>query len=185
MKVIFRFFLTFAMLGFSVTGTIARPVSQLQKKELVQLVHDMNEAVRRKDTSLVVDNMPEHLYKEMALRMHMTEMNLREDVKEAVQVQFDQLADNSYILDAAGIQYAETKDGTVYALIPTSIETDKNISEFMTLALYENTGWHLIYGGQKTVQNPVFLEIYPAFADVGMPVPRISRKLSVDEQFPG
>jgi len=63
-----------------------------------------------------------------------------------------------------------------YALFPTRVETAKGVSEFMTLVLYDDTKWHLIYGGQKTVQNPVFLEIYPAFASVGIPAVENSLK---------
>lgn len=177
MKMMFRIFFISAMLSaFTMGRARAHPVSELQKRELVQLVNDINSSARRRDTSLIVNNMPARLYRAMAERMHMTETALRESLRKSVQAQFEQIGENAYRLDAAGIQYAETKDGTPYALVPTRIETDSNIVEFMTLALYDNTKWHLVYGGQKTVQNPVFLEIYPAFANVSMPAPKVSRK---------
>lgn len=176
MKAIFRILLILPVLGLAVTGGLAHRVSDIQKRELVQLVGDLNRAAQRKDASLIVNNMPARLYKEMAIRMHTTEADLRENLKVAVHAQFSQLGDDGYRLDAAAIEYAETKDGTLYALVPTRVKTDKNITEFMTLALYDNTKWHLIYGGQKTIQNSVFLEIYPAFANMRMPAPRKRQK---------
>jgi len=108
MKMLFRGFFLLAMLGCIVTGVQAGQISQMQKKELVQLDNDMNEAARRRDTGVIVNNMPERLYREIAIRMHVTELDLRENLKEAVRVQFDELVDDSYMLDVAGIWYAET-----------------------------------------------------------------------------
>jgi len=176
LRMIFRSGILLVLLAFAGTQAWARPVSDIQKRELVQLVNDMNKAAQRKDASLMVNSMPARLYKEMALRMHTSEMQLRNSFKQAVKAQFARLSNSGYTLDASAIHYGETKDGTFYALVPTRVETGDSISAFMTLALYDNTKWHLIYGGQKTIQNPVFLEIYPAFAGVAMPVPDVSRK---------
>lgn len=140
------------------------------------MINDINKAAQRKDAALIVHNMPARLYKEMAVRMHVTEMELRANLKEAVRAQFDQFGEKGYVLEAADIRYCKADDGAFYALVPTRVETDKTVTEFMTLALYDNTKWHLIYGGQKTVQNPVFLEIYPAFANVSIPAPETNRK---------
>lgn len=165
------------MAVFALSGRVqADMVSDLQKKELVLLVNNINNAAERKDAALITAQMPERLYREMAARMHMSEQALRAGLQQSVAEQFAHLAVHGYWLDSGNIHYAAARGGIVYALVPTRVETDKIVTEFMTLAIYDNTKWHLIYGGQKTVQNPVFIEIYPYAADIAMPAAKITAK---------
>lgn len=173
MKAFARIFLTVILTGLGFGVAIAAQPSDNQKQELVQLVQKMNEATAKKDISLIVDNMPERLYNEMAIRMHAKVPELRESLRVQVQSQFDKIKTGGYALDDGAIQYSETKDGTFYAMVPTRVETDTNVMEYMTLALYDQDKWHLIYGGQKTMQNSIFQEIYPSFVNVMMPMPKV------------
>jgi len=151
-------------------------VSDLQKKELALLVTQINNAAARKDTAPIIAMMPERLYQEMARRLHLSEQALQADFRRSLNEQFAHLAGSGYRLDGHAIHYAATPDGRFYALVPTRVETDKAVMEFMTPAIYDNTKWHLIYGGQKTMQNPVFAEIYPYSADIVLPAVKIIAK---------
>ena len=154
----------------------ARQPSGLEQRELVLLVKNVTDAVAKKDFSVLVNTMPDRLYKEMAVRMHTTESALRGDLQKQVSAQFSMMIPNGYKLDGENIEYKETGDGTFYALIPTRIETPNEVVESTTLAIFDNTKWHIILGGQRTVQNPVFLEIYPSFQNVSVPVGKVTKK---------
>lgn len=154
----------------------ARPASELEKKELVLLVQNVDAAAQRRDASLIANTMPERLYREMAARMNVSAQTLRAQLQKSVEAQFSQMAAGGYQLDSKAIRYGEAKNGAFYALVPTRIETKNAIMAFMTLALYDNTKWHLIYGGQKTIQNPVFAEIYPDLAEIAVPAAKITAK---------
>lgn len=159
----------FMVLALTVNANARQP-SGLEQRELVLLVKNINDAVAKKDFSVLVNAMPERLYKEMAIKMYTTEAVLREDFKKQVTQQFGNVVENGYKLDGDKIEYKETSDGTFYALIPTRFETKESVVQSQTLAIFDNTKWHIVLGGQKTVQNPVFLEIYPSFQNVSVPV---------------
>jgi|GEM_PF-1882289 len=147
----------------------AYPADDMAKQELGLLVKSFNDAAARKDSSIIVNNMPERLYAEMAKRMNTSEQALRAALKQSVDRQLAAIPAGGYHLDDKNIQFREAKDGEPYALVPTEVKTAGGAMRFMTLAIMDNTQWHLIYGGQKTVQNPIFLEIYPYAADISMP----------------
>lgn len=120
--------------------------------------------------------MPERLYKEMARRLNTTEDALRDNFLQQLHRQFENLPSGSYCLDKENIEYLQTDNGTLYALIPTILEMKDRIIRYKTLAIFDKTQWYLIYGGQKTLQNPVFLEIYPDFIKVHLPMETIIKK---------
>ncbi|UXN02360.1 MULTISPECIES: hypothetical protein [unclassified Bartonella] len=159
----------FMLLALAINANARQP-SGLEQRELVLLVKNINDAVEKKDFSILVNSMPERLYKEMAIKMYTTEVVLREDFKKQITQQFSNVIEGGYQLDGDKIEYKETADGTFYALIPTRFETSQAVIESQTLAIFDNTKWHIVLGGQKTVQNPVFLEIYPSFQNVSVPV---------------
>lgn len=167
------------MTAFVVSGcglAVAGELNSIQKAELNGLVVEINNAAEKKDLSFIANNMPERLFKEMALRLNMNEAALKQNFLKQLESQFSNLPAGAYHLDADKIDYRQTSKGIPYALVPTKIETKETIAEYPTLAIIDNTKWHLIYGGQKTVQNPVFLEIYPDYQDVNIPQEKITHK---------
>jgi len=106
--------------------------------------------------------------------MQRTVEDLQNEFASSLQQQFDNDGMNHYRFDTDIISYHETKTGEFYALVPTRVTMQDNIHLFQTLAIYEN-GWYLIQGGQKAVQNPVFLEIYPFFAEIIIPPAQVTK----------
>lgn len=164
-------------------GVHAAPANAVQQRELVTLVTNFNKAVVDKDATLFVNNMPNRLIREMSLRMNATEASLRENLKNQIERQFSLSKDGVYKLDDQNIQFAETKDGQFYALIPTHIETKDHIVNSMTLSIYEDGKWHIIFGGMRAVKNPIFLEIYPSFQNINFPDEKVIEKKATDTKF--
>lgn len=156
--------------------SLASEPTETQKAELSRLIADANDAVKNGDFLSLSRYMPERLYQEMARRLNTTESDLRNKFLERLRVQFENLSAGAYHLDEANVDYLQTVRGAFYALIPTRLETKDRIIEYKTLAIFDKMQWYLIYGGQKTVQNPVFLEIYPDFNDVHLPKESIIKR---------
>ncbi|WP_208442037.1 hypothetical protein [Bartonella raoultii] len=156
--------------------SLASEPTETQKSELSRLIIDANNAVKNRDFTSISYDMPERLYQEMARRLNTTENDLRNSFFEQLRIQFENLPADAYHLDETNIHYLQTANGAFYALIPTRLETEDRIIEYNTLAIFDNMRWYLIYGGQKTVQNPVFLEIYPDFNNVNLPKETIIKK---------
>ncbi|WP_273759427.1 hypothetical protein [Bartonella sp. ML70XJBT.G] len=176
MKSIFYFILSL-FLFFSVgQQSLASEPTETQKAELLRLIVEANQAVKNEDFVSLSHYMPDRLYQEMARRLNTTESDLRNKFLERLRIQFENLPADAYHLDETNIDYLQAVHGTFYALIPTRLETKDRIIEYKTLAIFDKTQWYLIYGGQKTVQNPVFLEIYPDFNDVHLPKEIIIKK---------
>lgn len=148
----------------------------LQKTELSNLVADINNAVRDKNFAVIAAHTPDRLYKEVARRLGMAEVSLYNSLLEKLRDQFENIAAGAYHLDETKIDYLQTKNSTFYALIPTTLETKDRILQYKTLAIFDDSKWYLIYGGQKTVQNPVFLEIYPTLDGINLPKETIIKK---------
>ena len=176
MKFLTSLFFVLALFVSGIGVSNAAEPDSIQKAELDGLVAQINNAAQKKDLSFIANNMPERLFKEMALRLKTDEETLKKNFINQLESQFSNLPAGAYHLDTGKIEYRQTTNGIPYALIPTRVETKDAIIEYPTLAIIDNTKWHLIYGGQKTVQNPVFLEIYPDFQDVNIPQEKITRK---------
>ena len=176
MKFLTSLFFAFALFISGIGVSNAAEPDSIQKAELDGLIAQINNAAQKKDLSFIANNMPERLFKEMALRLKTDEETLKKNFINQLDSQFSNLPAGAYRLDTGKIEYRQTTNGVPYALIPTRVETKDAIIEYPTLAIIDNTKWHLIYGGQKTVQNPVFLEIYPDFQDVSIPQEKITRK---------
>ncbi|WP_455466761.1 hypothetical protein [Bartonella sp. B39] len=176
MKSIFCFLLgLFLFLSIS-KQSIALELPTIQKNKLSRLIIDVNNAVKNGNFVPISAYMPDRLYKEIARRLNTTEDKLRENFLKQLRVQFENLPTGAYRLDEANIDYLQTDNGTFYALIPTTLEMSDRIIQYKTLAIFDKTQWYLIYGGQKTVQNPIFLEIYPDFNEVHLPKETIIKR---------
>ncbi|MET3589426.1 hypothetical protein ABID23_000503 [Bartonella silvatica] len=176
MKSVFYFLLGLFLL-LSVGGrALASEATIEQKAELLNLVIDVNHAVKNGNFSVISHYMPDHLYKEIARRLDTTEDKLRHNFINQLHDKFKGLPAGSYHLDENNIEYFQTGNGTFYALIPTFLETKDRLIKYKTLAIFDKAQWYLIYGGQKTVQNPVFLEIYPDFSNVHLSREIITKK---------
>lgn len=160
----------------NITASYAAEPDTIQKAELNGLVDELNNAAQQKNMGMIANNMPDRLFKEMAVRLKTTEADLKKDLVKQLESQFSALPVGAYHLDASKIEYYQTDKGVAYALVPTRVETKDAVIEYQTLAIMDNTKWHLIYGGQKTIQNPVFQEIYPAFQNVSIPPAKVTRK---------
>ncbi|WP_336288307.1 MULTISPECIES: hypothetical protein [unclassified Bartonella] len=158
------------------TQSLAIEPTAIQKAELLNLIIDVNNAVKNKNFSSIFSYMPSRLYKEMARRLNTTENDLRNNFLKQLSVQFENLPAGAYSLGETNINYLQTDNGTFYALIPTTLETKDRIIQYKTLAIFDQTQWYLIYGGQKTIHNPVFLEIYSDFDKVHLPKETIINK---------
>ncbi|EJF80995.1 hypothetical protein [Bartonella doshiae] len=174
MKLVIYFVL--GLLLSVVQQSSASEPTRVQKTELSRLVVDVNNSVKNGDFAHISAYMPDRLYKEMAHRLNTTEDDLRKNLLEKLRIQFENLPADAYHLDETKIDYLQTNSGTFYALIPTKLETKDRIIQYKTLAIFDKMRWYLIYGGQKTVQNPVFLEIYPEFNEVHLPKEMIIKK---------
>jgi len=150
-------------------------VSDLQKQTLTQLITVMNNAVARRDAASIANNMPERIYHSMAAQMRTTEPALRSNMQKSVAAQLASLAPGAYKLESDNIDYKQGKNGALYALVPTRIDMGKQVMQFATLAVFDNS-WHIIYGGQKAAQNPIFAEIYPDLAEISVPPAKITAK---------
>lgn len=148
----------------------------IQQAELSSLVVDINDAVKNGNFAIISVHMPDRLYKEMARRLNKTEADLRNSFLEQLRAQFENSSVVSYHLDETKIDYKLIGKNTFYALIPTKLETRDRIVQYKTLAIFDNAKWYLIYGGQKTIQNPVFLEIYPDLNGINLPKETIFKK---------
>ena len=157
------FFLTSLSVA-NITASYAAEPDTIQKAELNGLVDELNNAAQQKNMGVIANNMPDRLYKEMAVRLKTTEADLKKDLVKQLESQFSALPVGAYHLDASKIEYHQTD------------ETKDAVIEYQTLAIMDNTKWHLIYGGQKTIQNPVFQEIYPAFQNISIPPAKVTRK---------
>ncbi|GAA4662997.1 hypothetical protein [Bartonella pachyuromydis] len=180
MKSVFYFILSLFLFLSVGQQSLASEPTETQKAELSRLVVDANDAVKKKDFASLSRYMPDRLYQEMARRLNTTESNLRNKFLKRLRIQFKDLPADAYHLDETNINYLQTANGTFYALIPTILEMEDRIIEYNTLAIFDKMQWYLIYGGQKTVQNPVFLEIYPDFNNVHLPEETIIKKCSSD-----
>ncbi|WP_254474294.1 hypothetical protein [Bartonella sp. B1098] len=176
MRSIFYFVLSLFFFSIVHQQSLASQPTALQKTELSGIVVDVNNAIKSGDFSLISHYMPERLYKEMARRLNTTEDALRGDFLKQLYKQFENLPSGAYCLDKENIEYLQTDNGTLYALIPTILEMKDRIIQYKTLAIFDETQWYLIYGGQKTLQNPVFLEIYPDFIKVHLSMETIIKK---------
>ncbi|WP_142416476.1 hypothetical protein [Bartonella massiliensis] len=176
MKSIFYFVLSLFFLLIVHQQSLASQATAVQKAELSRIVVDVNNAIKSGDFSLISDYMPERLYKEMARRLNTTEDALRADFLQQLHRQFENLPSGAYSLDQENIEYLQTDNGTLYALIPTVLEMKDRLIQYKTLAIFDKTQWYLVYGGQKTLQNPVFLEIYPDFIKVHLPMETTIKK---------
>ncbi|WP_455480329.1 hypothetical protein V3564_04065 [Bartonella sp. B12(2025)] len=156
--------------------SLASESEPIQKAELLRLIVDVNHAVKNKNYALISTYMPERLYKEMARRLNITEDNLRDSFIKQLRAQFKNLPLDAYHLDETNIDYLQTDNGIFYALIPTTLETKDRVIRYKTLAVFDKTQWYLIYGGQKAVQNPIFLEIYPDFNKIHLPKEIVIKK---------
>ncbi|WP_455475198.1 hypothetical protein [Bartonella sp. B17] len=176
MKSIFYFMLSLFLFFNVGKQSSASELTITQKTELSSLIINVNNAVKNKNFETISAYIPRRLYKEMARRLDTTEDDLRHNFLKQLRVQFENLPANAYHLDKENIDYLQTDNGTFYAFIPTKLETSDCIIQYKTLAIFDKTQWYLIYGGQKTVQNPVFLEIYPDFDKVHLPQKMIIKK---------
>ncbi|VEJ45563.1 hypothetical protein [Bartonella vinsonii] len=176
MKSVFYFLLGLFLFLSVDKQSAASELETIQKAELSRLVVDVNNAVRNGNFALLSAYMPDRLYKEMARRLNKTEDHLRHGFLKQLRAQFENFPTGAYHLDEKNIDYLQTDKGTFYALIPTMLETNDRVIQYKTLAIFDKMQWYLIYGGQKTVQNPVFLEIYPDFSRVHLPKEIIIRK---------
>ncbi|WP_208435964.1 hypothetical protein [Bartonella phoceensis] len=176
MKSVFYFLLSLFLLVSVDKQSLASEPSTTQKAELLRLVVDINNAIKNRNFALISAYIPDKLYKEIGRRLNTSEDKLRHNFLEQLRAQFESLPADAYYLDATDIEYSQTDKGTFYALIPTTLETKDRIIEYKTLAIFDKTQWYLIYGGQKTVQNPVFLETYPDFNKVHLPLATIIKK---------
>ncbi|WP_455481563.1 hypothetical protein V4P56_03460 [Bartonella sp. B35(2025)] len=176
MKFVFYFLLSlFLILNVDKQSLASKP-TEIQKAELSNLVLNINNAVKNGNFIPISSYMPSRLYKEIARRLNTTEDNLRHNFLKQLRVQFENLPAGAYHLDETSIDYLKTASGAFYALIPTKLETKDRVIQYKTLAIFDKTQWYLIYGGQKTVQNPIFLEIYPDFNEVNLPKETVTKK---------
>lgn len=154
----------------------ARQPDGLEQQQLVLLVKNINSKVNEKDFSVLANSMPERLYKAMAVKMGTTQAALHASFERQLSAQFEMVIPNGYKLDYAHIDYKETSGDSIYALIPMRIETPNEVIQSTALAVYDNLRWNIVLGGQKTIQNPIFLEIYPMFQDVTIPIGQVTKK---------
>jgi len=178
-----RIFCVAFMLVMIAVSAFAVEPNGLQKRELALLLEDLNRAFAKKDSAVLADvladALPPRLYQEMAKLMQTNAETLRLSFKNQFQQHFAQYEigeGSGYVFDMHDIDYHQASDGTFYALITARMETQHEISHLKTLALYENTKWYVIHGGQKTIQNSIFLEIYPFLEDVSIPLPEREKK---------
>lgn len=150
--------------------------TSLEQRGLILLVDKLNNAIDSGNYDAVVQNMPKRLANEMAVRLHVSEETLRKSQKEQLQKQFGMLGKGAFKMDGSAIEYEETPKGPFYALVPVRIETDRAIIEDKILFLYDDGGWHIIFGGKKIVQNPIFQQIYPFFENITLPMEKIDLK---------
>ncbi|ATO57180.1 hypothetical protein [Bartonella sp. 1-1C] len=176
MKSIFCFILSVSLLLGIGTYNVVAELTIVQKNTLSNLVVDINKAMKNKNFSIVSAHMPDRLYREIARRLNTTEDSLRNNFLEKLHMQFANLSTDAYHLDEKEIDYKRINNDIFYALIPTVIETKDRIIKYKTLAIFDNGKWFLVYGGQKTIQNTVFLEIYPDFKGINMPKETVIEK---------
>lgn len=176
MKSLFYFVLSLFVFFYIGQQSLASETEVKQKAELSRLIIDVNNAIKNKNFESLSTYMPDRLYKEMARRLNTTEYNLRDSLIKQIRLQFEKFPSGVYHLDEKNVYYQKTDKGTFYTLIPTILETKERIIRYKTLAIFDKNKWYLIYGGQKTLQNPVFLEIYPDFEKVHLPKETIIKK---------
>ncbi|MBX4336299.1 hypothetical protein [Bartonella raoultii] len=169
MRSLFYFVLSLFLFFNIAKPTLAIEPMAIQKAELSRLIIDVNNAIKSRNFESLSIYMPDRLYKEMARRLNTTEDNLRDSLIKQIRVQFERFPSGTYHLDETNVEYQQTDKGSFYALIPTILEAKEHTVLYKTLAIFDENKWYLIYGGQKTVQNPVFLEIYPDFERVHLP----------------
>nr|WP_053944661.1 hypothetical protein [Bartonella ancashensis] len=175
MRFVYYFVLIFFLINTGKLG-LAADVTALERTKLSNLIVDINEAVRGENFAVIASHMPARLYKEMAHRLGVTEASLRSDFLKKLRAQFKTILAGTYHLDEANVEYFQTRAGTFYAFIPTQFETKDSIVQYKTLAIVDNSQWYLIYGGKKTVQNPVFLEIYNDLGEVNLTKETVIKK---------
>lgn len=176
MKSIFYFLLVFFLFLEAGKQSLAFEPTEIQKAELSSIVVEINNSIKNGNFSSLSSYMPDRIYKEIARRLNTTEDDLRHNFLQQLRVQFENLPAGAYHLDETNIDYLQTNNGVFYALIPTKLEMKDHIIKYKTLAIFDKARWYLIYGGYKTVQNPVFLEIYPDFNQIRLPLKKIIKK---------
>jgi len=165
---------------FVVQGLAAAEIALEQKQALVQKIEAINQGLEVRDIRPLVEALPPRFYQEMARRLVRKAEELQDEFASSLQQQFDSDGMNHYRFNVETISYHESKAGGLYALVPSQIGMRDAIHDFYTLAVYDE-GWYLMPGGQKTVQNPVFLEIYPYLGEITMPPNQIT-KVSAGEK---
>ncbi|WP_341871757.1 hypothetical protein [Bartonella florencae] len=153
------YFILILFLFFSVgKQSFASEPTTIRKAELLRLIVDVNHAVKNGNFASTSAYMPDKLYEKIMSHSNMTVDNSHLSFLKELRVQFENLSPDAYHLNATGIDYLQTDNGTFYALIPTEQLFDDRalFVEYKTLAIFNEKQWYLIYGGHKTVKNPVF-----------------------------
>ena len=142
-------------------------VSDSQKAELFDKIAAFNFSFKKdKNPEIFADNIPKKFLKAMAIETHATEANLLEIFKEQFKRQQQNAPETIYSLDADHVTFGTGLDGTLYALIPTHVQTKDRSLETTCLAIYEEGHWGFIYSGAQALQNPIFIKIYPGLLNV-------------------
>ncbi|MDO8361048.1 MAG: hypothetical protein Q7T08_13590 [Devosia sp.] len=150
----------------------ARELTEAEHAGLAATVDSFNAAMRSSDVERVIATVPPRVMQAMADKFGMPLDQMRAVAIEQTRQTMAGAAIVSFGMDLPNAAYAETPDGTPYALIPTEtvmqFGADKMRAAADTLALIDEGAWYLLRVSDDA-QVEFLKQVYPAFAEVELP----------------
>ena len=161
-------FLTVLLL--TLAPAVAREFTDDEKADLAVAVADFNTAMTDQDWATVMAIVPPKVLEKFAADAGITKEQLLEQMSALMEQSLEQVTIDSFGMDLEQATYAETGDGTPYALIPTETVVDlgeqgKIRASSQTLGMYDEGEWYLVRT-EDAATLAALKAIYPSYADL-------------------
>jgi hypothetical protein len=162
-----------AVLLLTLAPAVAREFTDAEKAELAVAVDDFNTAMSEQDWASVMAIVPPKVLEKFATDAGVTTDQLLEQMSALMEQSLATVTIESFGMDLESATYAETADGTPYALIPTETvigmgEQGKVRATSQTLGMLDEGAWYLVRT-EDAVTVTTLKAIYPSFAAVEFP----------------
>ena len=150
----------------------SRDLSGAEQKSLLKQIERFDAALNAQDFELVGKTVPPKIFESIAKDAGITVEQLRTALTAQMQMALAAVKITEFSMDKQAITYAQTPDGTPYALVPTKtvMETGGQTIEARshTLAMLDGADWYLLRVTDQQ-QVSILRKVYPSFADVKFP----------------
>ncbi len=170
----FRILTAFTLIATLAAPAAARELTADEKAALAERVDAFKTSVASGDFGSTLKATPPRIYAFIAEQAGVTADEVVAQAEVQIREAMGAVSLDDFKVEMASARYLETSDGTPYALIPTEttmtmpdLGSVRTTSE--TLALLDSGAWYLMRV-ERQQQLLILREVYPAFADVEIPV---------------